>query len=182
MTQARPEVTVKIGGVTRILPSARAGSMGRVPLVEFIGDSEFTKAVAEEMLVMIPGGTEVLLTVVTNALPLAHELSHLSGLPYECVRKKRRPYMQDPIIQDAPSMTLGVAETFWLDSPHAARLKGKKVAIVQDVISSGGTAQTLARIAERAGGTVTGYLAAFRQGESALSLPFKYLEKLPAHI
>jgi adenine phosphoribosyltransferase len=176
------EVTVRIGGVERTLPSARVGSMGRVPLVEFIGDSEFTNAVAQEMLVMIPEGTEVLLTVVTNALPLTHELSDRSGLPYECVRKKRRPYMTDPIIQDAPSMTLGVAETFWLDSPHAARLKGKRVAIVQDVISSGGTAQTLARIAERAGGTVVGYLAAFRQGEGALSLPFKYLEKLPATI
>ncbi|WP_432804237.1 phosphoribosyltransferase family protein [Deinococcus taeanensis] len=164
------ELTVTIGGVQRTLPTVRAGGMGRVPLVEFIGDSEFTNAVAQAMVALIPQGTEVLLTVVTNALPLAHELSDRSGLPYVCARKKRRTYMQNPLIQDVPSMTLGVAETLWLDGPHADRLKGKRVTIVQDVIASGGTALALARLVERAGGTLNGYLAAFRQGEPSVTV------------
>ncbi|GGK14963.1 adenine phosphoribosyltransferase [Deinococcus malanensis] len=168
---------VTIGGVSRTLPTVRTGNLGRVPLVEFVGDSEFTNAVAQEMLRLIPDGSEVLLTVVTNALPLTHEISDRSGLPYVCVRKKRRTYMQDPLIQDVPSMTLGVSETLWLDGPHAARLKGKRVAIVQDVIASGGTAQALTRFVERAGGSVSGYLAAFRQGET--TLPVQYLQELP---
>ncbi|GGN42177.1 phosphoribosyltransferase family protein [Deinococcus daejeonensis] len=170
MTTAPQELTVTIGDVSRTLPTVRAGGMGRVPLVEFIGDSEFTKAVAQEMVALIPAGTEVLLTVVTNALPLTHELSDRSGLPYVCARKKRRTYMQHPLIQDVPSMTLGVAETLWLDGPHAERLKGKRVTIVQDVVASGGTAQALARLVERAGGTVSGYLAAFRQGTPTLDV------------
>ncbi|BDP41192.1 adenine phosphoribosyltransferase [Deinococcus aetherius] len=173
-----PRVTV--GGVTRELPTVRVGSVGRVPLVEFIGDSEFTKAAAGAMLPLIPPGTEVLLTVVTNALPLAHELSDRSGLPYVTVRKKRRTYMQDPLIQNVPSMTLGVSETLWLDGPHAARLRGKQVAIVQDVIASGGTAQALARLVERAGGTLTGYVAAFKQGDT--TLPVAYLQELPTSV
>ncbi|ACO46330.1 phosphoribosyltransferase family protein [Deinococcus deserti] len=168
---------VTIGGVSRTLPTVRTGNLGRVPLVEFIGDSEFTNAVAQEMLRLIPEGSEVLLTVVTNALPLAHEISDRSGLPYVCVRKKRRTYMQDPLIQDVPSMTMGVSETLWLDGPHAARLKGKRVAIVQDVVASGGTAQALARFVERAGGSVSGYIAAFRQGQT--TLPVQYLQELP---
>lgn len=171
---------VNVGGVTRELPTVRVGAVGRVPLVEFLGDSEFTNAAAEAMLPLIPPGTEMLLTVVTNALPLAHELSDRSGLPYVVARKKRRTYMQDPLIQDVPSLTLGVAETLWLDGPHAARLKGRRVTIVQDVVASGGTAQALARLVTRAGGTVAGYLAAFKQGDSAL--PLIYLQELPQTI
>jgi adenine phosphoribosyltransferase len=170
-------LSVTVGAVTREFPTVRVGSVGRVPLVEFLGDSEFTKAAAQAMLPLIPEGTTMLLTVVTNALPLAHEISDRAGLPYVVVRKKRRTYMQEPLIQDVPSMTLGVSETLWLDGPHAARLKGQRVTIVQDVIASGGTAQALARLVERAGGTVQGYLAAFKQGESPL--PLIYLQELP---
>ncbi|MFC4425750.1 phosphoribosyltransferase family protein [Deinococcus navajonensis] len=170
-------LNVNIGGVSRTLPTVRTGNLGRVPLVEFVGDSEFTNAVAQEMLALIPEGTEVLLTVVTNALPLTHELSDRSGLPYVCVRKKRRTYMQNPLIQDVPSMTLGVAETLWLDGPHAARLHGKRVTVVQDVVASGGTALALTRFIERAGGTLEGYVAAFKQGQT--TLPVRYLQELP---
>lgn len=170
-------LTVTVGGVERTLRSIRIGNVARVPLVEFVGDSEFTNATAQEMLTLIPEGTEILLTVVTNALPLTHEISDRSGIPYLCARKKRRTYMQSPLIQDVPSMTLGVTETLWLDGHHAERLAGKKVTIVQDVVASGGTAQALTRFVERTGGTVLGYLAAFKQGET--SLPLKYLQELP---
>lgn len=180
MIPAEPALRVTVGDVTRELPTVRVGPVARVPLVEFLGDSEFTNAAAQAMLRLIPEGTEVLLTVVTNALPLTHELSDRSGLPYVVVRKKRRTYMHNPLIQEVPSMTLGVAETLWLDGPHAARLRGKRVAVVQDVVASGGTAQALARLAQRAGGTVSGFLAAFKQGNPALSL--RYLQELPPTI
>lgn len=173
-------VVVTLGGVTRELPSVRVGEMGRLPLVEFIGDAEFTNAAAQAMLALIPEGTQTLLTVVTNAVPLTHELSDRSGLPYVVVRKKRRTYMQQPLIQDVPSMTLGVAETLWLDGPHAARLRGRRVTIVTDVIASGGTASAMARLTERAGGTVAGYISAFKQGQPSMDV--RYLQELPARV
>ncbi len=174
------EVIVKFGEVERHLPAVRAGNLGPVLLVEFIGDSEFTKVVAEEMLALIPPQTDLLLGVVTNSLPLIHEISDRSRLPYVIARKKRRTYMQDPLIQEVPSLTLGVSETLWLDGPHAARLKGKQITIVQDVFASGGTAQALARLAERAGGNVNGYIAAFKKGQT--TLPVQYLQELPDFI
>ncbi|AWN23803.1 adenine phosphoribosyltransferase [Deinococcus irradiatisoli] len=178
MTSAKKDnVEISVGGVTRQLTLVPVGQMGLVPLVEFLGDSQLTKAAAQAMLPLIPEGTEALLTVVTNALPLAHELSDLSGLPYEVARKKRRTYMQRPLIQEVPGLTLGVSETLWLDGPHAERLSGKKVLIVQDVIASGAMAAALARLVERSGGTVHGYLAAFKQGDTAL--PIIYLQELP---
>ena len=171
---------VKVGSISRDLPTVQVGNVNRVPLVEFIGDSEFTNETAQAMLPLIPEGTEILLTVVTNALPLTHEISDRSGIPYVCARKKRRTYMTNPIIQEVPSMTLGVSETLWLEGSHAQRLTGRKVTIVQDVMASGGTAKALARFVERAGGTVIGYLAAFKQGES--DLPVTFLQELPRSI
>ncbi|MFC3861149.1 phosphoribosyltransferase family protein [Deinococcus antarcticus] len=171
---------VKVGSISRDLPAVQVGNVNRVPLVEFIGDSEFTNETAQAMLPLIPEGTEILLTVVTNALPLTHEISDRSGIPYVCARKKRRTYLTDPMIQEVPSMTLGVSETLWLDGLHAQRLKGRKVTIVQDVVASGGTGKALARFVERAGGTVIGYLAAFKQGDS--DLPVTFLQELPRSI
>lgn len=169
-------VTVTFGDVTRQLPLVRVGNAGRVALVEFVGDSEFTNAAAQAMLDLIPEGTEIFLNVVTNALPLTHEISDRSGIPYVCARKKRRTYMRNPMIQDVPSMTLGVAETLWLDGPHAERMKGKKVTIVQDVVASGGTAKALTRFVERSGGEVLGYIAAFKR--KGVTLPVKHLHEL----
>lgn len=176
--------SVTIGSVSRELPSVEVGSMGWVPLVEFIGDAELTRAAAQEMQQLIPEGTEILLTVVTNSVPLAHEVSDISGIPYTVVRKKRRTYMRNPLIQDVPSMTLGVSETLWLDGRHGEKLRGKKVTVVVDVMASGGTAQALTRLIERAGGTVHGYVAAFVKPTALKAIadathPVAYLQELP---
>lgn len=179
-TPSTNSITVTVGGVTRELPSVRVGEMGRVPLIEFIGDTEFTRATAGALLALIPEGTQALLTVVTNSVPLAHELSAQSGLPYVVARKKRRTYMQDPLIQEVGGLTLGVSETLWLDRRHAERLRGQRVAVLTDVIASGSTAEALAKLVERAGGTVAGFIAAFRQGNPRLDV--KYLEELPTRI
>lgn len=173
------EVTVTVGNVTRQLPTIQVSANKRVPLVEFLGDPEFTNAAAEAMVPLIDPAAEIILTVVTNSLPLAHELSDRSGIPYVVVRKKRRTYMRDPMIQEVPSMSLGVNETLWLDGRQAARLSGKKVLIVQDVVSSGGTALALTRVVERSGGQVVGYLAAFNQSGKEASFEVKSLQSLP---
>lgn len=169
--------SVTVGGVTRELPTIQVGEMGRVPLVELIGDVAFTAAVADALRPLIPAGTEVLLTVVTNSLPLTHALAERTGLPYEVVRKKRRTYMRDPLIQEVPGLTLGVSETLWLDGRHAARLRGKRVTVVVDVVASGGTVEALTRLIERSGGTLAGVVAAFKQGEPRV--PVAYLQELP---
>lgn len=176
---SEPVLSVTIGEVTRELAAIKVG-VRTVPLVEFVGDAELTNSAAQEMLGIIPEGTEIFLTVATNALPIAHELSDRSGIPYVCARKSRRTYMRNPLILDAESMTLGVGETLWLDRHHANRLQGKKVTIVQDVVASGNTAKALGRFVELSGGTVAGYIAAFQQGET--DVPLRVLQQLPTCI
>lgn len=104
-------------------------------------------------------------------------MSAICGKPYVVVRRKRRPYMQDPIIQEVESLTLGVTETLWLDSRMAEKLMGQNVALVFDVVSSGGTMNALEKVAKKAGANVVARLAAFHQGNS--KLPITFLSEIP---
>jgi adenine phosphoribosyltransferase len=169
--------TLTVGKLTRDLPVVRPTPTRRLPLVEFLGDTELTLAAATELEKLIPDGTEVLFTCETSSIPLVHKLSEISGIPYEVARKRRRPYMDDPLIQDVASMTLGVGETLWLDLRHADHLKGKRVTVVLDVVSSGGTVQALERLVTRAGGQPHGRVAAFSQGETKLEM--RVMQTLP---
>jgi adenine phosphoribosyltransferase len=169
--------TLKVGNLTRELPLVRPTPTRALPLVEFLGDTELTQAAAEEVRALIPAETDVLFTCETSSIPLVHALSVVTGIPYEVARKRRRPYMVDPLIQDVASMTLGVGETLWFDTRHAVNLRGKRVTIVLDVVSSGGTVSALERIVTRAGGTPHGRVAAFSQGEPKLEI--RVMQALP---
>jgi adenine phosphoribosyltransferase len=169
--------TLTIGNLSRELPLVRPTPNTQLPLVEFLGDTELSVAAAKASQNLIPDGTEVLFTCETSSIPLVHSLSELLGIPYEVARKRRRPYMQDPIIQDVQSMTLGVGETLWLDVRHAEKLRGKKVCIVLDVVASGGTVTSLEKMIVRAGGKPHGRVAAFSHGEPKLEM--QVMQQLP---
>jgi adenine phosphoribosyltransferase len=159
-----------IGGVTRDLPLVRLASNRRLPLVEFLGDTQLCDAAARELQKILPANAEMLFTCETSSIPLVHNLAQLTNLAYEVARKRRRPYMNDPLIQEVASMTLGVGETLWLDPSRAANLKGKQVVIVLDVVASGGTVQALERLVTRSGGMVCARVAAFSQGKPKIDL------------
>lgn len=168
---------ITVGKITRHLPVVETLPGVRIPLVELMGDVELVQAAAEALVKHLPLETDVILTLETSPIVLAHTLSALSGKPYIVVRRKRRPYMQDPIIQEVESLTLGVSETLWLDSRMAEKLLGQKVALVFDVVSSGGTMKALEKVAKKAGATVVARLAAFHQGNS--KLPITSLTEIP---
>ncbi|GEM87024.1 adenine phosphoribosyltransferase [Meiothermus granaticius] len=168
---------ITVGKITRHVPVVETLPGVHIPLVELMGDVELVQAAAEALVKHLPAETDILLTLETSPIVLAHVMSALSGKPYIVVRRKRRPYMQNPIIQEVESLTLGVSETLWLDSRQAERLLGQKVALVFDVVSSGGTMMALEKVATRAGATVVARLAAFHQGSS--KLPITSLAEIP---
>ena len=169
--------TLTVGALTRELPLVRPTPNRKLPLVEFLGDVELSQAAALEVQKLLPDGTDVLFTCETSSIPLVHALAVITGLPYEVARKRRRPYMVDPLIQDVASMTLGVGETLWLDTRHADKLRGKRVTVVLDVVSSGGTISALERLIARAGGTAHGRVAAFSQGQ--MKIEIRVMQQLP---
>jgi len=158
---------IEIGGVTRHVPLHEPFPGVRLPLVEFLGDIEFVRAVARELVDKMPEDTDLVVTAETSPIPLAHELAAARDLNYIVVRKRRRPYMVDPLIQEVESLTLGAGEVLWLDRRYTERILNKNVVLVMDVVASGGTMRALERLVNRAGGRVTKRLAGFHQGEGA---------------
>ncbi|WP_457638137.1 adenine phosphoribosyltransferase [Oceanithermus sp.] len=161
---------IQIGSVTRRVPLHEPFPGVRIPLVDFLGDVEFVRAVAEELLPKLPADADLLVTAETSSIPLAHELASARGLDYIVARKRRRPYMVDPIIQEVESLTLGTVEVLWLDRRYAERMLNKNIVLVMDVVASGGTMKALERMVHRAGGRVIARMAGFHQGESDLEI------------
>jgi len=161
---------IQVGSVTRRVPLHEPFPGVRIPLVDFLGDVEFIRAVAQELLPKLPEEAEILMTAETSSIPLTHEMASAHEMDYIVARKRRRPYMMDPIIQEVESLTLGAGEVLWLDRRHAERLLNKSVVLVMDVVASGGTMKALERMVNRAGGKVVGRMAGFYQGEYNLDI------------
>lgn len=161
---------ITIGRLTRHVPLVEPLPGRRIPLVEFLGDTEFVRAAAEALLPHVPKGTEALFTTETSPIPFTHVMAELLGIPYVVARKRRRPYMEDPIIQEVSTLTLGVGEVLWLDRRFAERLLNQRVALVSDVVASGETMKAMERVVQRAGGHVVARLAAFRQGSPSVEV------------
>jgi len=170
MTETMETYPIQIGSVTRRVPLHEPFPGVRIPLVDFLGDVEFVRAVAQELLPKLPEDADLLVTAETSSIPLTHELASARELDYIVARKRRRPYMVDPIIQEVESLTLGAVEVLWLDRRYAERLLNKNVVLVMDVVASGGTMKALEKMVNRAGGRVIGRMAGFHQGEPELDI------------
>ncbi len=168
---------ITIGNLTRRVPLHEPFPGVRLPLIDFLGDVGLAKALADALVKHVPAETDVLVTAETSSIPLVHEMAALLGKPYVVVRKRRRPYMHDPLIQEVESLTLGANEVLWLDRRYVERLLNQKVTLVIDVVASGGTMHALERLVHRAGAEVVARLAAFRQGTPKVEVVA--LEELP---
>ena len=109
-----------------------------------------------------------------------HELCRLRGLPYYIVaRKSVKPYMSQPLTDEVVSITTQKAQTLCLDGKDALLLKGKKVAVVDDVISTGESLQAIERLVEKAGGEIVAKAAILAEGDAAKRSDIIFLEELP---
>lgn len=135
-----------------------------VALFNMLGDTQVVEAAAEALAKAMPAGIETLVTPEVKAVPLAHALSRVSGLPYVVARKTEKPYMINPVSRTVISITTGRPQLLVLDGPDIALIRGRKVAIVDDVVSTGSTLKGLSELIEEVGGTVGAVLAVFTEG------------------
>ncbi len=170
---------ITVGNVTRHVPLVETLPGMRIPLVEFLGDTELVEEAARLLAEKVPEEAELLFSLECSPVPLVHRLAQMTELPYVIARKRRRAYMEDPLIQEVPSLTLGASDTLWLDRRWAERIMNRKVALVMDVVSSGGTMKALDRLVQRAGGSVVGRLAVFQQGKREFNGEVTYLYEIP---
>lgn len=155
---------MEIAGVRRELPIVQVGPGVAVALLNLLGDTELTEAAAEALAEKLPSGVEVLVTPEVKAVPLAHALSRITGIPYVVARKTEKPYMINPISREVLSITTGKPQLLVLDGADVPLIKGRKVAIVDDVVSTGSTLKGLRELIEDVGGEVVAVLAVFTEG------------------
>jgi adenine phosphoribosyltransferase len=124
----------------------------------------------------------VLVTPEAKSIPLAHVLAVELGLPYVVLRKTYKPYMGEALQSETLSITTGEPQTLFLDEKDRELLNGKRVALIDDVISTGSTLQGMRLIMEKAGAIVAVEAAIFTEGDRASWLNIVALGHLPVFI
>ncbi len=143
--------TLQVAGVTRQLPIMQISDSLAIASFVILGDCEIVTKSAPLIEKQLPQ-VDYIVTAEAKGIPLVHELCRLRGLPYYIVaRKSVKPYMSQPLTDEVVSITTQKAQTLCLDGKDALLLKGKKVAVVDDVISTGESLQAIERLVEKAG-------------------------------
>ncbi|WP_303824583.1 phosphoribosyltransferase family protein [Ruminococcus flavefaciens] len=167
-----------IAGLERELPICPLNEKLDIAAFVMFSDVELTVAVAEKLLSKSPY-FDIILTAESKGIPLAYEMARQSGKKYVVARKSVKLYMTDPISVSVKSITTAAEQTLYLSQEKAAMLKGKKVLIVDDVISTGESLRALEELVHEAGGIISGRSAVLAEGDAADRKDICFLEKLP---
>ncbi|HKZ84694.1 MAG TPA: phosphoribosyltransferase family protein [Anaerolineae bacterium] len=159
--------TVKIAGLARDLPLFEVAPGVRIAIFNMLGDTEIVQASAKALARRLPKDAQTLVTAEAKSIPLAYALSVESGLPYVVLRKSYKPYMGVAVSAETLSITTGQPQTLYLDEKDRALIDGRKIVLVDDVISTGSTLQGMRLILEKAGGQIIATMAVFTEGERA---------------
>ena len=170
---------IKVAGLDRKLPLCPLGDKLMIGAFVIFGDPELTTACAKELLARCPEH-DVLITAESKGIPLVCEMARMNGNErYVLARKAVKLYMRDVLKVEVRSITTDHMQTLYLDGTDAEYMKGKRVVIVDDVISTGESLRALEQLVEHAGGSIVGRMAILAEGEAADRDDLIYLEKLP---
>ena len=142
------------------------------------GDVELTVACASELLKKVPE-FDVILTAEAKGIPLAYEMSRQSGKLYIPARKGPKLYMEEPVVVEDRSITTEAVQRLVIDKKDLAAMDGKRILIVDDVISTGGSLHALETLAAKSSGTVVAKAAVLAEGEAADRGDIVFLAPLP---
>jgi adenine phosphoribosyltransferase len=158
---------VEVAGLSRDLPIITVPSGVRLAVFNILGDIEMTKAAGRELAARLQAaGPELIVTTETKSVPLAYEIASILALPYVVLRKTYVSYMGEALETKVQSITTGHPRTIFLDAKDRAVCAGKRVAIVDDVISTGSTLHAMRDLMGRAGARVVAEAAVFTEGDA----------------
>ncbi|MBQ7340955.1 MAG: adenine phosphoribosyltransferase [Oscillospiraceae bacterium] len=168
-----------VAGLERDLPICRVSDSLYIAGFVIFGDQELTVACARELLKRAPE-YDYLITAEAKGIPLAHEMARQSGAEkYFLARKAPKLYMTGVFESSVKSITTAKEQTLYLDTADAELMKGKRILIVDDVISTGESLLALETLVEKAGGNIVGRMAILAEGDAQNREDLTYLEKLP---
>ena len=170
---------MKVAGLERDLPICRVTDDLYIAGFVIFGDQELTVACARELLKVAPE-YDYIITAEAKGIPLAHEMARQTGAAkYFLARKGAKLYMTGVFESTVKSITTAKEQKLYLDGADAALMKGKKILIVDDVISTGESLKALEALVEKAGGEICGRMAILAEGDAIDREDLVYLEPLP---
>ena len=168
-----------VAGLRRELPICKVNDNLYIAGFVIFGDQELTVACARELLAKAPA-YDYIITAEAKGIPLAHEMARQSGAAkYFLARKAPKLYMTGVFESSVKSITTAKEQTLYLDTADAALMKGKRILIVDDVVSTGESLLALEKLVEKAGGIIAGRMAVLAEGDAQDREDLIYLEKLP---
>ena len=169
---------MRIAGLERDLPICPVNDNLSIAGFVIFGDQELTVACAKELLAKVPQ-YDYLITAEAKGIPLAHEMARQAGnAKYLLARKAPKLYMRDIFSVAVNSITTANEQRLYLDGADAALMKGKKILLVDDVISTGESMSALEALVTKAGGIICGRAAILAEGDAQDRPDIVYLEQL----
>lgn len=173
------DYTMTIAGLERHLPLCKLTDDLYIGAFVIFGDVELTKACATELLKKIPEH-DIMITAESKGIPLLYEMARQNGEnKYILARKGAKLYMQNVFSVQVNSITTAKTQTLYLDGADAEAMRGKRVVIVDDVISTGESLRALEELVTAAGGEIVGKMAILAEGDAKDRTDIQYLEYLP---
>ena len=170
--------TLQVAGLTRKLPVCRLNEKMSIAAFIVFNDVELTVACAKELLAKAPE-FDVLVTAEAKGIPLAYEMSRQSGKPYITARKGVKLYMKNPVKIDDQSITTANKQTLVIDQSDIDQMNGKRLLLVDDVISTGGSMHAIEALVSKSSGTIVGRCAVLAEGDAAERKDIFFLQTLP---
>lgn len=169
---------LNVCGLERNLPIIQISDNFKIASFVLLGDAELAEKAGLELSKKVDA--DIILTAEAKGISLAHEIARNIGeKSFVVARKSEKAYMNDPINVEVNSITTKNTQKLFLDFKDVEKIKGKKIALVDDVISTGESMNALENLVEKAGGKVVQKLAILAEGDAADRDDIIFLEKLP---
>ena len=171
--------TLHVAGLTRELPVIKLSYDLSIASFVILGDTEIVRKTAPIIAKKLPE-VDFVVTAEAKGIPLAYEISKILNLDeYIVARKSVKAYMEEPIEVEVNSITTTNSQKLYLNNQDANKIKGKKVALIDDVISTGQSLKALERLVEKAGANVVAKAAILAEGDAKDRKDIIFLEALP---
>lgn len=170
---------LKVAGLTRQLPVFKLNDELSIAAFVIFGDVELTVACASHLIKIMPEH-DIMITAEAKSIPLIHEIARQRGEnSYIVARKGLKVYMKDPVSVEVNSITTAKKQTLYIDKADMEKMNGKRILILDDVISTGESLRAIEKLVKIAGGVIAGKMAVLAEGDAKYRDDIQYLEQLP---
>ena len=170
---------MNIAGLDRALPLCPLNDKLSIGAFVIFGDPELTVACARDLLKLAPE-YDYLITAEAKGIPLIHEMARQHGdATYMLARKAPKLYMTGVMEVKVQSITTAAEQKLYIDTADAEKMRGKRILIVDDVISTGESLRAIETLVKQAGGIICGKMCILAEGDAQNRPDLIYLEKLP---